>query len=43
MFKKFASIENQNKDIYDCKKCNLKIDRDLNGARNILLKHIIKI
>lgn len=26
--------------IFNCKKCNLKIDRDLNGARNILIKCI---
>ena len=25
---------------YDCSKCNNKIDRDLNGARNILLRTI---
>ena len=25
---------------FNCNKCNLKIDRDQNGARNILLKHI---
>ena len=29
-----------NKDIYMCKCCNLKIGRDVNGARNILLKHL---
>ena len=25
---------------FQCKKCNLKIDRDINGARNILLKFL---
>ena len=24
--------------IYECKKCNIKIDRDINGARNILIR-----
>lgn len=27
-----------NKNIFKCLKCNLKIDRDINGARNILIK-----
>lgn len=31
------------KEIYTCEKCNYKEDRDLNGARNILLKLISKI
>lgn len=30
-------------DIYKCKKCELVIDRDINGARNILIKHLKQI
>ena len=29
-----------NKDIYCCNKCNLIIDRDVNGARNIAIKRL---
>ena len=29
-----------NADIYKCKLCDLKIDRDTNGARNILLRNL---
>jgi len=29
-----------NKNIFNCKSCNLKLSRDINGARNILLKHL---
>ena len=25
--------------VYSCKSCNLVIDRDVNGARNIFIKH----
>ena len=32
------SINLGGKRIYNCEKCNIKIDRDINGARNILLK-----
>ena len=30
----------ENKDVYCCKRCNLKIDRDVNGARNIAIKRL---
>ena len=30
----------KNADIYKCNSCNLKIDRDTNGARNILLRNL---
>jgi len=29
-----------NKDTFRCRSCNLQISRDINGARNILLKHL---
>jgi len=29
-------------EIYKCKECNLIIDRDINGSRNIMIKNIIK-
>jgi putative transposase len=28
--------------VFHCRKCNLHIDRDLNGARNILIKYLLK-
>jgi len=31
--------EIKNKRIYTCEKCNVTLDRDVNGARNILIKH----
>jgi putative transposase len=30
-------------EIYHCQKCNLVIDRDINGSRNIFIKHIISL
>ena len=30
-----------NKDTFKCRSCGLHISRDINGARNILLKHLI--
>lgn len=29
-------------EVYECKNCNLIIDRDINGARNIFIKHSIE-
>ncbi len=31
----------KNADMYNCKYCGLKIERDINGARNIMLRNII--
>jgi putative transposase len=31
------------KKVYECKICKYKEDRDLNGARNVLLRYIEKI
>ncbi len=31
----------KNDDMYNCKYCGLKIERDINGARNIMLRNII--
>lgn len=29
-------------EVFNCKKCNLTIDRDINGSRNILIKNLIQ-
>jgi len=29
------------KEWYECKKCSYQADRDVNGARNILIKNIL--
>jgi putative transposase len=29
-----------NADVYNCKKCNIVLDRDTNGARNIMLRNL---
>ncbi len=29
-----------NKDLYDCSRCSVKVERDITGARNIMLKHL---
>jgi len=31
------------KEIFICNKCNLVLDRDVNGARNILIKQITEL
>lgn len=38
-----GSLNTPSLETYECSNCNLKIDRDINGARNILLKHLINI
>ncbi len=32
-----------NKKIFNCKKCKISIDRDVNGSRNILIKQLTKL
>jgi len=32
----------RSREIFNCSKCSLKIDRDVNGARNIFLKNLIR-
>jgi hypothetical protein len=39
----FIAHKTGSAEIYNCSNCNLQIDRDVNGARNILLRHIKKI
>jgi len=40
---KCGNIDNKlgSKKIYDCRKCGVKMDRDVNASRNILLKNYI--
>jgi putative transposase len=38
-----GSLNTPDGDIYHCLSCSLVIDRDINGARNILLKYLITI
>lgn len=33
----------KSKEIYECKNCNMVLDRDVNGARNIFIKNILEI
>ena len=38
-----GSLNTPSRDWYSCLSCGLEIDRDINGARNILLKHLTRI
>jgi putative transposase len=38
-----GSLNTPSRDWYSCRSCGLEIDRDVNGARNILLKHLTSI
>ena len=33
----------KNAEIYNCNKCHLEIDRDINGVRNIMLKNLNQV
>jgi putative transposase len=39
----FIKTDLKGKEIYECDKCNLVVDRDINASRNILLRQISKL